>query len=108
MQASMPEQSDDRPPAAVSDSSIKILLTEELRFLTFRPLGPAIHTRWRDFLAFGLCFTWLAGIGRYWDNPRIDNLAVARPTAPTKLVVSKRVAVRHADRSTGNLVRDSR
>ncbi|QKK01268.1 MAG: hypothetical protein HND55_00590 [Pseudomonadota bacterium] len=24
------------------------------------------------YLAFGLLFTWLVGIGRYWDNPRAD------------------------------------
>jgi len=24
------------------------------------------------YLAFGILFTWLCGIGRYWDNPRAD------------------------------------
>ncbi|MBK6631435.1 MAG: hypothetical protein IPG33_10525 [Betaproteobacteria bacterium] len=49
---------------------IKTLLIEELRFLAFRPNGPAIRTHWKAFLAFGLFFTWLAGVGRYWDNPK--------------------------------------
>ncbi|MDK9704220.1 MAG: hypothetical protein OEL20_13880 [Sulfuritalea sp.] len=49
---------------------IKMLLVEEIRLLTFRPVSAAIHVHWRAFLAFGLLFTWLAGIGRYWDNPK--------------------------------------
>lgn len=49
---------------------IKTLLVDEYRLLTFRPASPAMHTRWKAFLAFGLLFTWLAGIGRYWDNPK--------------------------------------
>ena len=49
---------------------LKTLLVEELRFLFFRPNGPAIRTNWKAFLAFGLFFTWLAGVGRYWDNPK--------------------------------------
>ena len=46
------------------------LFRDEFRFLTFRSVSPAIQTHWRAYLAFGLIFTWLAGIGRYWDNPR--------------------------------------
>jgi hypothetical protein len=49
---------------------IKTLLLDEWRFLTFRPVSSAVHTHWRAFLLFGLACTWLAGIGRYWDNPR--------------------------------------
>lgn len=49
---------------------IKTLLQEEFRLLTFRPVGSAVPAHWRAFLLFGLLFTWLAGIGRYWDNPR--------------------------------------
>ena len=49
---------------------IKTLLREEFRLLTFRPVSAAVPTHWRAFLIFGLFFTWLAGIGRYWDNPR--------------------------------------
>ena len=49
---------------------IKTLLVEEFRFLTFRPVSSAIQTHWKAFLVFGLVFTWLAGVGRYWDNPK--------------------------------------
>jgi hypothetical protein len=49
---------------------IKTLLRDEWRFLTFRRVSAAVHTQSRLFLKAGLVFTWLAGIGRYWDNPR--------------------------------------
>lgn len=49
---------------------IKTLLREEFRLLTFRSVSAAVPTHWRAFLIFGLFFTWLAGVGRYWDNPR--------------------------------------
>lgn len=49
---------------------IKTLLLDEMRLLTFRPVSAALHTHWRASLAFGLLFTWLAGMGRYWDNPK--------------------------------------
>ena len=51
---------------------IKTILQDEWRFLTFRPMSQAIRTHWKAYLAFGLIFTWLAGIGRYWDNPRAE------------------------------------
>ena len=51
---------------------IKTLLQDEWRFLTFRPMSEAIRTHSNAYLIFGLLFTWLAGIGRYWDNPRAD------------------------------------
>jgi len=35
---------------------LKTLLIEELRFLFFRPNGPAIRSHWKAFLAFGLLF----------------------------------------------------
>lgn len=46
------------------------LLRDEWRLLTFRGMSPAVRDGWRAYLLFGLAFTWLAGIGRYWDNPR--------------------------------------
>ena len=49
---------------------IKTLLLDAWHFLTFRPMSSAVPTHWRAYLAFGLIFTWIAGIGRYWDNPR--------------------------------------
>lgn len=49
---------------------IKILLSDLIRLLTFRATSPAMVVHWKGYLAAGLIFTWLAGIGRYWDNPR--------------------------------------
>jgi hypothetical protein len=46
------------------------ILSDQWRLLTFRNPGPAIRDHWRAYLAFGLACTWLAGIGRYWDNPK--------------------------------------
>jgi hypothetical protein len=51
---------------------IRTLLADEWRFLTFRQPSPAIREHPTAFLAAGLLFTWLAGIGRYWDNPRAE------------------------------------
>ena len=42
------------------------------RVLTFKRPSAALATHWTAFLVFGLMFTWLAGVGRYWDNPRAD------------------------------------
>jgi hypothetical protein len=46
------------------------LLSDEFRLLTFRRPSEAIRAEWKSYLAFGLVFTWLAGVGRYWDNPK--------------------------------------
>lgn len=51
-------------------SMISRILSDEFRLLTFRRPSSAMHTQWKAFLIFGLAFTWLAGIGRYWDNPK--------------------------------------
>ena len=48
---------------------IKKVFADEARLLTFRRPRLAFQDDWKPFLAFGLFFTWLAGIGRYWDNP---------------------------------------
>lgn len=54
-------------PARLSAAT---LFTDALRVLTFRTPSAAISQHWQAFLTFGLLVTWLAGIGRYWDNPR--------------------------------------
>ena len=56
---------------------LKQILMDELRLLTLRPPSPAIVTEWKAYLAFGLFFTWLAGVGRYWDNPRAESWQLA-------------------------------
>jgi hypothetical protein len=52
--------------------SFASVLQDAVRVLTFRRPSPAIASHWQPYLAFGLVFTWLAGVGRYWDNPRAD------------------------------------
>ncbi len=48
----------------------KAVLADTLRLLSFGRPSPALAANPRAFLIFGLICTWLAGIGRYWDNPR--------------------------------------
>jgi hypothetical protein len=52
--------------------SLKSILVDEWRVLSFRRPSPRIATEWPAYLAFGLACTWIAGIGRYWDNPRAE------------------------------------
>jgi hypothetical protein len=51
---------------------LKQIVADELRLLTFRVPGHAVAKNWKSYLAFGLFFTWLVGVGRYWDNPRAE------------------------------------
>lgn len=44
------------------------------RVLTFRFEAPELHQATLRHLALGLVFAWLAGVGRYWDNPRAELL----------------------------------
>ena len=50
--------------------SFKRILSDQCRLLCFRRTSSAIAGHQKPYLAFGLFVTWLAGIGRYWDNPR--------------------------------------
>lgn len=50
--------------------TFRSIFADQLRLLVFRRPSGAIASYWKRYLAFGLFFTWLAGIGRYWDNPR--------------------------------------
>ncbi|HEX5718282.1 MAG TPA: hypothetical protein VF179_19125 [Thermoanaerobaculia bacterium] len=56
--------------SAVPPPTFSTLAADEWRLLTFRRPSAAVAVHWKSYLAFGLVFTWLAGIGRYWDNPR--------------------------------------
>jgi len=53
-------------------TSLANIAKDAIRILTFKQPSAEIEASWRAYLAFGLVFTWLAGIGRYWDNPRAD------------------------------------
>ncbi len=44
-------------------------MSDELKLLSFRQFKPDTSI-FNYYLAFGLGFTWLCGIGRYWDNPK--------------------------------------
>ncbi len=51
-------------------NSVGRIMEDVWRLLTFREPSAAIAESWRGYLAVGLGFTWLAGVGRYWDSPR--------------------------------------
>ena len=53
-------------------SDLRELLVAEAKFLTFRRVKLDMARKGHLYLAFGLVCTWLAGIGRYWDNPRAE------------------------------------
>lgn len=40
------------------------------RFLTFRPFRPDLKAHYVTWQMWGFAWTWLAGVGRYWDHPR--------------------------------------
>lgn len=49
---------------------LKQILIDQCRFLFFLEPSRHISTHWKQYFVFGFLITWLAGIGRYWDNPR--------------------------------------
>lgn len=50
------------------------IFKDTFNLLTFRITREAIlNFGWAHFV-FGLFFTWLVGVGRYWDNPRVGIL----------------------------------
>lgn len=52
-------------------NKLKKIATDELKFLLFMPIQlDRSILNW--YLAFGICFSWFCGIGRYWDNPRAE------------------------------------
>lgn len=53
-------------------SAIREVLVTEGRFLAFRPVKPDFARLGTHYLVLGLLSAWIAGIGRYWDNPRAE------------------------------------
>lgn len=51
---------------------VREILGYQVRFLTFRGGRPNLENHAGYYLGYGLLVTWLAGIGRYWDNPRAE------------------------------------
>lgn len=48
------------------------VLSTAWRLLTFRAVRPDMARLGTLYLGMGLLFAWIAGVGRYWDNPRAD------------------------------------
>jgi len=48
------------------------VLKTEVKFLAFRPVKPDLVNLGNYYMALGVLTAWLAGVGRYWDNPRAD------------------------------------
>ncbi|MCU7869281.1 MAG: hypothetical protein KZQ98_12210 [Candidatus Thiodiazotropha sp. (ex Lucinoma borealis)] len=51
---------------------IREVLITEVKFLAFRPVKPDLMHLGNYYLALGIVTAWLAGVGRYWDNPRAE------------------------------------
>lgn len=49
---------------------LRHFIADEIRLLTFQAPSDHVQENRRGYLALGLICTWIAGIGRYWDNPR--------------------------------------
>jgi hypothetical protein len=64
----------DSAETSVPPASWIAVFTTTIRLLTFRATrGELVNFTCRH-LAFGLLCTWIVGIGRYWDNPRVGLL----------------------------------
>lgn len=50
------------------------VLIDQLRLLTFRLSRDEFGHLGRKHLLLGLCFTWIVGIGRWWDDPNANVL----------------------------------
>ncbi len=48
------------------------LLKTEIKFLAFFNVKPDLKRLGTLYLVFGIFFSWIAGMGRYWDNPRAE------------------------------------
>lgn len=56
----------------VFKDKIREVLITEIKFLVFKPVRPDFINLGNYYLAFGVLTAWLAGVGRYWDNPRAE------------------------------------
>jgi hypothetical protein len=46
------------------------ILRDQFQLLTFRSFKPDLRNHYAAYLTYGLVITWVAGMGRYWDNPK--------------------------------------
>ena len=53
------------------NNKLQKVILDTLKLLSFQSFKlDASIFNW--YLSFGILFTWLCGIGRYWDNPKAD------------------------------------
>ncbi len=64
----------DSPETSAPSFSWVNVVSTTSRLLTFRARSEEIVNVTGKHLAFGLLCTWIVGIGRYWDNPRVGLL----------------------------------
>lgn len=64
----------DSAETSVPPASWIAVFTTTIRLLTFRATREELVNFTGRHLAFGLLCTWIVGIGRYWDNPRVGLL----------------------------------
>jgi hypothetical protein len=64
----------DSAETSSSRASWRSVIATTIRLLTFRASREELINVTGKHLAFGLLCTWLVGIGRYWDNPRVHLL----------------------------------
>lgn len=72
LRVSCPGVSFELDQSRESSLPLRVYLLQTARFLAFRPFRPDLKSHYATWLLWGLVWTWLAGIGRYWDHPRAD------------------------------------
>jgi len=53
-------------------SIVNQIITDQIALLSFRRFKPKLSQYKYYYIVFGLFTAWLAGIGRYWDNPKAE------------------------------------
>ncbi len=53
-------------------SRIQKIFQDQISLLTFKKFKPNFSEFKNGYILFGLLTAWLAGVGRYWDNPKAE------------------------------------
>lgn len=64
----------DSAETGLPPTSWRSVVATTIRLLTFRVSREELVSLNGRHLAFGLLCTWIVGVGRYWDNPRVGLL----------------------------------
>jgi hypothetical protein len=59
-------------PTETLPQMLRRILADQFALLAFKPFGVEARAHYAGYLAYGLAVTWLAGVGRYWDNPKAE------------------------------------